>query len=248
MTPSTKNESFTFGVNSKQQPILENIKSDENNTKHCIVYTTDRVFNQNAFWEILEQVARNLQLMIRYPKGILEYRNFDNTIILPIDQTSIIKRQTAYTAAEKANGHSLNDQIYLGSTILEILWAIFIRWRLSRGVPTIIEQMYRTFCVQRNDTEFSQIQWPKNSFNPLEPFKLQIVTIGTSASSCMVVQNLHLMINSIANEYPNILPITSRFTTLNIHAHFHVLLIAWIVRSKQTIRIPIVKCITKLPR
>lgn len=175
---------------------------------------------KKRFFQLERRFARNPKLKMEYAQGIHEYLQLGHAIKKPIEQachviphhsvfketSTTTKLRTVYNASAKTtNGHSLNDRMYVGPTILEDLWEVLIRWRMGKIALTAdIEKMYRQFWVHKDETKFLQILWRDNSTDPLELLELQTVTFGTAAAPYMAIKGLHLIAETITKEHPNI--------------------------------------------
>lgn len=175
---------------------------------------------KKRFYQLERRFARNPKLKEEYANGIREYIELGHAIKKPIEELchviphhAVIKEnstttrlRTVYDASAKtSNGHSLNDRMHIGPTILEDLWAVLIRWRMGKIALTAdIEKMYRQFWVHENDSKYLQILWRDNPTDPFELIELRTVTFGTAAAPYMAIKGLHLIAEAVEKTHPQI--------------------------------------------
>lgn len=167
---------------------------------------------KRRFLQLERRFARNPNLKIEYSKGIQEYLELGHAKKIPMDQVChviphhAVVKETVYDASAKTtNGYSLNDRMYIGPTILEMLWAVLVRWRKGEiAITADIEKMYRQYWVHKDDTRYLQILWRNSTIDPLELLELQTVTFGTAAAPYMAIKGLHLIAETIAKKQPKL--------------------------------------------
>lgn len=84
-------------------------------------------------------------------------------------------------SAKSDSGASLNDKLMVGPTIQDTLFDIILRFRMYQFVMTAdIAMMYRQILVSDQDKDLQRILWRTDSSKPINVYKLNTVTYGTS--------------------------------------------------------------------
>ncbi|XP_061393091.1 uncharacterized protein LOC133328547, partial [Musca vetustissima] len=108
-------------------------------------------------------------------------------------QSTTTKLRVVFDASSKTSSHvSLNDLLMVGPTIQEELYSTLLRFRLHKYVITAdIEKMYRQVLIDEKDRDFHLILWRQNESDPLQIFRLNTVTYGTSSAPFLAIRCLN---------------------------------------------------------
>ncbi|CAI6345782.1 unnamed protein product [Macrosiphum euphorbiae] len=99
----------------------------------------------------------------------------------------------------------------VGPTIQDDLRRILMRFRIHQVVLTAdIEKMYRQINVSENCQSYQQILWRENPNDPLESYRLNTVTYGTSSAPFMAIRTLYLLADCEKNDLASAARITKR--------------------------------------
>jgi hypothetical protein len=111
--------------------------------------------------------------------------------VLKESSTTTSLRVVFDASAKTSNGTSLNDQLLVGPTIQDDIYAILLRFRLPRYVFTAdIAKMYRQVNVTETDADLQRILWRDDSSKPIEEFRLTTVTYGTASAPYLATRVL----------------------------------------------------------
>ncbi|XP_037823707.1 uncharacterized protein LOC119612057 [Lucilia sericata] len=107
-------------------------------------------------------------------------------------QSTSTKLRVVFDASSRTSSRtSLNDLLMVGPTVQEELYAILIRFRFHKFVITAdIEKMYRQVLVDENDRNFQMILWRQSASDPLQAFRLNTITYGTSSAPFLAIRCL----------------------------------------------------------
>lgn len=106
-------------------------------------------------------------------------------------------------SAKTTSDVSLNDNLLVGPTIQNDLFAIIIRFRTYRYVITAdIEKMYRQINISPKDRDLQRIFWRANPTEPLETYTLNTVTYGTASAPFLAIRCLHQLALDEGTSYP----------------------------------------------
>lgn len=175
---------------------------------------------KHRFFQLERRFARNPTLKEEYTKCINEYIELGHAVEVPMKQyTHIIPHHAVFkesstttktrvvfdASAKTTNGHSLNDRMHIGPTILEDLWAVLLRWRMGRIALTAdIEKMYRQFWIHPGDTKYQQILWRDDPNKPLKLYELRTVTFGTSGAPSLAIRCIQYIAEALEKENPEL--------------------------------------------
>lgn len=185
MARQIKVEWLTVVGNLHQKSVHIYIMSDENETRHWFVVTTDKVSNQlRAFWEIEDQFSRNPQLKIGYSNQIQALPIHQANHFMPHHtafriSSVITKHRSIYsTCATTSHSHSSSDQIQIETTTLAKLWASLLHCRLDKCSFTAnVEKWYRQFWVRIHKYGTDEIY--------SIPAKTRVAQFTASTPSCL---------------------------------------------------------------
>lgn len=184
------------------------------------------------FYQMERKLNDNSELKLEYVRFMREYQNLGHMTLSndknihskehpqvflphhPIIRTesSTTKIRVVFDASAKTSSNiSLNDTLMIGATIQDDLRGILMRFRIHQVVLTAdIEKMYRQINVSENCQSYQQILWRENSSDPLETYRLNTVTYGTSSAPFMAIRTLFLLADCETHDFANAAHITKR--------------------------------------
>ncbi|XP_066157628.1 uncharacterized protein, partial [Euwallacea fornicatus] len=114
-------------------------------------------------------------------------------------------------SCKTTTGISLNDTLMVGPVVQDELYAILLRLRLRKTVLSAdIKMMYRCIKIEENEREFQKILWRSNGKDPVEVYKLNTVTYGTSSAPFQATRCLVELAEQNMNIYPRTSEIIKR--------------------------------------
>ena len=106
-------------------------------------------------------------------------------------------------SSRTSTGISLNQALMVGPTIQRDLIDILLSFRLPRYVFCAdIKQMYRQVLMHPIHRDFQRIVWRRDSDQPIQIYKLNTVTYGTSAAPYLAIKSLHYLADLESVEFP----------------------------------------------
>lgn len=140
----------------------------------------------------------------------IEQKNIENPhfyiphhCVLRPESTTTKLRVVFDASAKASSGLSLNEIMYTGPTVQGDLFGMLLRFRLPRFVfCTDIEKMYRQILVHPADRNMQLIFWRKNQNEPIQVYKLNTVTYGTSSAPYLATKCLQQLAERNMEKYP----------------------------------------------
>jgi len=125
------------------------------------------------------------------------------------ESSTTSRLRVVFNASSKAStGKSLNDYLLAGPKLQTDLADIILKWRLFRYVfTTDIAKMYRQILVDRRDLDYQRILWRSSSFDPIEEYRLVIVTYGTTCAPFLALRVLRQLAVDEGSNFPLALPV-----------------------------------------
>lgn len=122
------------------------------------------------------------------------------------------KLRVVFDASSKTStGISLNDKLLVGPTIQDDLFTTIVRFRTHKYAYTAdIVKMYRQILVHSEDTDFQRIVWRESPDKPVDHYRLNTVTYGTSAAPYLATKTIQQVGKSVADTYPEAAEIIQR--------------------------------------
>ena len=186
-------------------------------------------FAQRRFHALENKFARNPCLKKSYSEFLTEYKDFGH---MSLDQDpnscekgfflphhAVVKEDSLSTkirvvfdgSAKGSNGISLNDALMVGPTIQEDLFSIYTRFRsFTFAMTADIEKMYRQIEIAPEDSVYQKILWRENMNEPIEIFKLNTVTYGTSSAPFLATRVLKQLALDERDSHPLATQVLSR--------------------------------------
>ncbi|XP_066253588.1 uncharacterized protein [Euwallacea similis] len=113
------------------------------------------------------------------------------------------KCRVVFDASCKTNsGVSLNDTLMVAPVVQDELYAILLRLRLRKIVPSADIKMYRYIKIQDSEQDYQKILWRANSKDPVSVYRLNMVTYGTSSAPFQATRCLVELAMQNENTYP----------------------------------------------
>ncbi|XP_039310248.1 uncharacterized protein LOC105205076 [Solenopsis invicta] len=105
-------------------------------------------------------------------------------------------------SAKTEIGTSLNDQLLVGPTIQDNLFAHLIRFRVYRFMLSAdIEKMYRQIWLHEDDQRYQRVLWRHN--NEIRTFQLNTLTFGVASSPYLAIRTIHKLADDEDEKYPD---------------------------------------------
>ncbi|XP_063921279.1 uncharacterized protein LOC135136082 [Zophobas morio] len=106
-------------------------------------------------------------------------------------------------SAPTSNGLSLNDISLTGPTLQQDLFSILCRFRTYKYVVSAdITKMYRMILMHENDRDFQRILWRNEVSEPVQIYRLNTVTYGTTCAPFLAVRCLFQLALEAENDFP----------------------------------------------
>lgn len=114
-----------------------------------------------------------------------------HAVLLPDSKTT--KVRVVFNASRKTkSGFSLNDVLYMGSTLQSDLIGIILNWRTYEYVFSgDIQQMYRQILIHPDDRPFQRILYQNSPQEPVKDYQLKTVTFGVNCAPFLAIRTLH---------------------------------------------------------
>ncbi|XP_055917594.1 uncharacterized protein LOC129949876 [Eupeodes corollae] len=98
---------------------------------------------------------------------------------------------------------SLNDILMVGPTIQEELFSTLLRFRTHKyAITADIAKMYRQVLIAEEHSIYQLIVWRQNASQPLQYFRLNTVTYGTSPAPFLAIRCLKMLGDISKDSYP----------------------------------------------
>lgn len=179
------------------------------------LYAMERKFERNHdFKTLYHEFMReyeSLGHMSRLDDKEVQSTEFTQTFYLPHHgvinaHSSTTKLRVVFDGSCKSdNGISLNSKLLVGPTIQEDLFSILVRFRKhAYAITADIAKMYRQVLVQENQRDYQRIVWRNDPSKPVQHFRLNTVTYGTSSAAYLAVRCLVQAAIDHENDLPEI--------------------------------------------
>lgn len=123
--------------------------------------------------------------------------------VLRPESTSTKLRVVFDASCRTSTQLSLNDLLMIGPTIQEELYSTLIRFRTHKyAITADIEKMYRQVLVDEADRNFQLILWREQSSDPLQVYRLNTVTYGTSSAPFLAIRCLTYLSDLYKETFP----------------------------------------------
>ncbi|XP_066261278.1 uncharacterized protein [Euwallacea similis] len=114
-------------------------------------------------------------------------------------------------SCKTSSGISLNDTLLVGPVVQDDLYSILIRLRLRKIVLSAdIKMMYRCIKIHEEERNFQKILWRPNLNDPINVYKLNTVTYGTSSAPFQATRCLIELAERNKDRYPRTAEIIKR--------------------------------------
>ncbi|XP_066261269.1 uncharacterized protein [Euwallacea similis] len=140
----------------------------------------------------------------------------NNSYFLPhsavLKNSITTKCRVVFDASCKTSlGISLNDTLLVGPVVQDDLYSILIRLRLRKiGLSADIKMMYRCIKIHEEERNFQKILWRPNLNDPINVYKLNTVTYGTSSAPFQATRCLIELAERNKDRYPRTAEIIKR--------------------------------------
>ncbi|XP_066261262.1 uncharacterized protein [Euwallacea similis] len=140
----------------------------------------------------------------------------NNSYFLPhsavLKNSITTKCRVVFDASCKTSlGISLNDTLLVGPVVQDDLYSILIRLRLRKIVLSAdIKMMYRCIKIHEEERNFQKILWRANLNDPINVYKLNTVTYGTSSAPFQATRCLIELAERNKDRYPRTAEIIKR--------------------------------------
>ncbi|XP_066261208.1 uncharacterized protein [Euwallacea similis] len=140
----------------------------------------------------------------------------NNSYFLPhsavLKNSITTKYRVVFDASCKtSSGISLNDTLLVGPVVQDDLYSILIRLRLRKIVLSAdIKMMYRCIKIHEEERNFQKILWRANLNDPINVYKLNTVTYGTSSAPFQATRCLIELAERNKDRYPRTAEIIKR--------------------------------------
>ncbi|XP_076624584.1 uncharacterized protein LOC143343501 [Colletes latitarsis] len=173
------------------------------------------------FHSLEKSLNRNPELNAKYQAFLNEYRELGHMTKLDAPRTdegyylphhAVVKDTSVTTklrvvfdaSAKTSRGTSLNDCLMTGPTIQEDLFSLLTRFRSHSIVLTAdIEKMYRQTLVHPSERVFQKILWRASPRHPIDTYRLNTVTYGTTAAPFLAIRSLHQLAKDEGEQFRN---------------------------------------------
>lgn len=196
-------------------PTRDNIHKLGNNQENAI----------NRFLSLERKLQKNMNLKIEYSKFIVEFLELGHMSRLAPEEVDVLKGsyylphhcvlknssittklRVVFDASSKdENGLSLNDVLIPGPNIQQDLFSILLRFRKYRIAFTAdVTKMYRQIKIRKEQHCLQRIVWRFNSNEPIQHFKINRLTYGTSPASFLATRVLREVALISAQTHPDV--------------------------------------------
>ncbi|XP_067204524.1 uncharacterized protein [Linepithema humile] len=172
------------------------------------------------------RLSRNVKLSEAYQKFLHEYESLGHMAPLTLSEIamkpnyylphhSVVKESSTSpvrvvfnASSASSNGVSLNDCLLTGPKLQTDLPSIILRWRMHRLVLVAdIAKMYRQIMIHPDDTNYQRIIWRPNPDQPVEHYRLLIITYGMASVPFLAMRVLQQLCADEGAQYPLATPI-----------------------------------------
>ncbi|XP_055836609.1 uncharacterized protein LOC129905206 [Episyrphus balteatus] len=119
-------------------------------------------------------------------------------------QSTSTKLRVVFDASSRTSTQvSLNDILMVGPTIQEELFSTLLRFRTHKyAITADITKMYRQVLINEEHSNYQLIVWRQYPTQPLQYFRLNTVTYGTSPAPFLAIRCLKMLSDNFKNSYP----------------------------------------------
>jgi len=120
------------------------------------------------------------------------------------EDSATTKLRVVFDASAKTDrGISLNEKLKSGPTIQDDLFSILLRWRQHEIVlGADAEKMYRQVWISEDQRDLQRIMWRPSSDKPINHYRLNTVTYGTTSASFLAIRSLQRAAEEQEDLYP----------------------------------------------
>ena len=137
----------------------------------------------------------------RIPQG--PHYFIPHQVVLRPQSTSTKLRVVFDASCRSSSQLSLNEILMVGPTIQKELYSTLLKFRFHKYALTAdIKKMYRQVFVADEDRNFQLIVWRKNENDPLQTFRLNTVTYGTSPAPFLAIRSLKMLSELYKDSHP----------------------------------------------
>lgn len=131
------------------------------------------------------------------------------------------KLRVVYNASQKTeNGKSLNDNLAVGAIQQNDMLNIILGFRVYEFAFTAdVEKMYRQILIHEDQRDLQRILWRDSPDDPIQDFKLNTVTYGTSDAPSLATRTLKQLAHDVCDECPIASNIISNSMYMDDAAH-----------------------------
>lgn len=124
--------------------------------------------------------------------------------VLKESSTTTKLRVVFDASAKSTTGFSLNDCLMVGPQLQDSITGIMLRFRTYQIAFTAdIEKMYRQIMVTPEHRDFQRIIWRPSPTVPIQEYRLNTVTYGTSTAPYLAVKCLQQLAETKRHMYPD---------------------------------------------
>lgn len=202
-------EDGRFIVKLPTRPSISELQSNEENAIKRF-YALEKKLNQNQV--LKEKYSDFIKefIELKHMEKIPHHQiNTDNSYYLPHhcvlkDSSLTTKLRVVFDASAKdSNGLSLNDTLIAGPNIQDDLLNILLRFRKYEIVFTAdITKMYRQIKIDEEQQNLHRIVWRDDASQPLQHYKINRLTYGTSPASFIATRVLKELAMKHEDKYP----------------------------------------------
>ena len=161
----------------------------------------DRVINEQLKTGVIERVEEST------PKSLGKVHYLPHREVVRPEK-STTKLRVVYDASARSNGPSLNDCLYVGPSLLPLLFDILLRFRLYRiALVADIEKAFLNISISEEDRDFLRFLWV-NDIKSDQPevvvYRFSRVVFGVASSPFLLNATLQKHINAYKSTDPKI--------------------------------------------
>lgn len=177
---------------------------------------------RKRFLSLERRLVRNPELYTEYAKFMNEYLSLKHMKYLETPESTsndvyyiphhcvlkpsstTTKLRVVFDASMKStNGKSLNDNLLVGPTLHEELFATIIRFRLHKVAFTSdIKKMYRQILISEEQRDLQRIIWRDNPNDELKTYQLSTVTYGLASAPYLATRSIQQLARDEEKQYP----------------------------------------------
>lgn len=168
--------------------------------------------------------TRNPKLKVDYHKFMQEYLDLGHMTLIPeheiairdskhfyLPHHAVVKEDSTTTklrvvfdgSCQTSSKVSLNDNLMKGAVLQEDIFSLITRFRRHKyGLSADIEKMYRQILVHPEHRDYQRIIWRWDANKPMDHYRLNTVTYGTTAGSFLAIRALQEVANRHQDNFP----------------------------------------------